>query len=560
MIPLMIRSYAKCRLFLLMLLLITGSCTEDFLDVENKNQVALNSFYRNKDDVWMAVNTAYNPLAFGGMFGVNYFLLINSFDDRILFETSLLDDFNISSSSGTVSLMYQALYVGVWRCSHIIYNLRTRNIPDLDDNTRNNYIAQLKTLRAMYYFYLVVLFKQPYFYDDTNLPVDYLAGYGNSDASLFWNRIKEDLLWSVNWLPQKWPSVDLGRVTRGSALALLGKAMLYKHYHYYMQNGQGGSAGDITDLRTGKQALSDLISSGTHNLIQPKEPFTFKDYVYSYLCNFSYIPLSAGNNVYPAENNDESVWEIQYSDERIAQGWLPGWQWSGSLNGQYFSPHESSYRNHEIHPNLFLQYDTIGTPPGFDRDPRAYATCYLDGDTMEFRPDKAYFKPYRSGINNKKIAQGRGFIYSGQPTVGFGLKKYYFPVYNEKDAPKNDPVNIRIIRYSDVLLMFAEYTMLLNEDQSDGLYWLNEVRARAGMAPAPALTASVIMHERDVELATEGHRFLDLVRWSFDPQWKIVWPSVFGNNAFVKGKNEYLPIPIVEINKNKGLLKQNPGW
>jgi len=91
MIPLMIRSSAKYRLFLLMLLLITGSCTEDFLDVENKNQVALNSFYRNKDDVWMAVNTAYNPLAFGGMFGVNYFLLINSFDDRILFETSQRD-------------------------------------------------------------------------------------------------------------------------------------------------------------------------------------------------------------------------------------------------------------------------------------------------------------------------------------------------------------------------------------------------------------------------------------------------------------------------------------
>jgi len=550
------------REFILVLLaiFISNACTEDFLNVENKNQVALSDFYHNKDDVWMAVNTAYNPLSFGGMFGVNYFLLFNSFDDRILFETTLLDNFNITPSTGTVYQMYQALYIGVWRCSHIIFNLRTRNIPDLDENTRNLYIAQLKTLRAMYYFYLVVLFRQPYFYDDTNLPVDYLASYGNSDPLLFWNRIKDDLLWSVNWLPQKWPSSDLGRVTRGSAQALLGKAMLFKHYHYYLKNGADGSAEDIADLRVGKQALSDLILSGTHDLIRPKEPFTALDYIYAYLCNFSAVTLPAGNNVYPAENNDESVWEVQYSDERIAQGWLPGWQWSGSLNAQYFSPHESSYKNHEIHPSLFLQFDTIGMPSGFDRDPRAYATCYLDGDTMDFRQDKYYFKPYQSGINNKKIAQGRGIYYAGQPTIGFGLKKYYYPVYNEKDAPKNDPVNIRIIRYSDVLLMFAEFTLLLHEDQQTGLYWLNEVRARAGMAPVSALTPAVIMHERDVELATEGHRFLDLVRWSFDQQWNIDWSTIFGNNIFIKDKNEYLPIPIVEINKNNGLLKQNPGW
>lgn len=556
----MIRNCFKCSLIFVLFLVASESCTEDFLNVENKNQVALSAFYSNKDDAWMALNTAYNPLAFAGMFGLNYFLLMNSFDDRILFETSLLDDFNISSSSSIVSLMYQALYTGVWRCSHIIYNLRTRSIPDLDENTRNNYIAQLRTLRAMYYFYLVVLFRQPYFYDDSNLPVDYLAAFGNSNPVLFWNKIKEDLQWSLTWLPQKWPSSDLGRVTRGSALALLGKAMLYKHYHYYVQNGLTGTPDDVTDLRLGKESLNTLISSGVYSLIQPEEPYTAKDFLYAYLCNFSYLPLPAGNNIYPAENNDESIWEVQYSDERIAPGWLPGWQWSGSLNGQYFSAHESSYRNHEIHPNLFLQYDTTGTPSGFDRDPRAYATCYLDGDTMDFRIGNYYFRPYRSGVNNKKIAQGRGVTYPGQPTAGFGLKKYYFPIYNEKDAPKNDPVNIRIIRYADVLLMYAELTMLLNEDRMLGLQKLNEVRARAGMAPVFDLTPEVIMHERDIELATEGHRFLDLVRWSFDPQWKINWQDIYPGNKFIKGKNEYLPLPIVEINKNKGQLKQNPGW
>lgn len=537
-----------------------NSCSEDFLDVQNKNQLALSSFYSTPNDAWMAVNTAYNPLAFGGMFGNNMFFVFNSFDDRVLFESTGMDEFNINSSNGSVSSMYRALYIGLWRCSHIMYNLTTRNIPGLDQETRDNFIAQLRTLRAMYYFYLVVVFKQPYFYDDTNLPEDYLAAYGNSDPSKFWNKIAEDLQWSIPVLPEKWPDADLGRVTKGSARALLGKAMLFKHYHYYVKNGTAGSPQDASDLRMGKQALEDLMNSGAHQLIQPKAPFTKKDYLYAYLSNFSYLPLPSENNLYPAENNDESLWEVQYSDDRIAGGWLPGWQWSGALNEQYFSGHESSYRNHEIHPKLFLEFETAGAPAGFDRDPRAYATCYLDGDTMDFRPEQYYYKPYKSGVNNKKIAQGRGLNYIGQPSVGFGLKKYYFPTYNDKDAPKNDPVNIRVIRYADALLMYAEITYLLNEDVNLGLQRLNEVRARVGMPPVAELNPQVIKHERDVELATEAHRFLDLVRWSFDPQWNINWYTIFGNNSFVVGKNEYLPIPIDEINKNKGLLKQNPGW
>jgi hypothetical protein len=188
----------------------------------------------------------------------------------------------------------------------------------------------------MYYFYLVVLFRQPYFYDDTNLPVDYLASYGNSDPLLFWNRIKDDLLWSVNWLPQKWPSSDLGRVTRGSAQALLGKLCLYKHYHYYLKNGADGSAEDIADLRVGKQALSDLILSGTHDLIRQKNLLQLWIISMHIYATFQLSPCRPETNVYPAENNDESVWEVQYSDERIAQGWRPGWQWSGSLNRTVF--------------------------------------------------------------------------------------------------------------------------------------------------------------------------------------------------------------------------------
>jgi hypothetical protein len=148
----------------------------------------------------------------------------------------------------------------------------------------------------------------------------------------------------------------------------------------------------------------------------------------------------------------------------------------------------------------------------------------------------------------------------GQPSLGFGLKKYYFPVYYEGlNAPKNDPINIRLIRFSDVMLMFAEVELLLGEDAA-GLVQLNAVRARVDMPPVATLSTAAIMHERDVELAGEGHRFLDLIRWSFDPAWNINWYQIYGSSAFTVGKNEYLPIPLSEITLNHGALKQNQGW
>jgi hypothetical protein len=114
--------------------------------------------------------------------------------------------------------------------------------------------------------------------------------------------------------------------------------------------------------------------------------------------------------------------------------------------------------------------------------------------------------------------------------------------------------------------MYAEAMFLLGDDGS-GLQALNEVRERMDMPQVSELTTDAIIHERDVELATEGHRWLDLIRWSFDPQWGIDWEeidwgisSAGGTNPFVTGKHEYLPIPIREINLGQGELEQNPGW
>ncbi len=562
------------KIAIVLLLVISTSCNEDFLETENKNQLTVENFYQTQQDFWMGLNSLYTPLADGGMFGLQFQLLFNSFDDRVLFETTGLDMLNINASHASVSNMWRALYFGMYRTNTFIKMINERpEIEGFPTATRNNYLAQARALRGAYLFYLVTLFNEPIFYDEKTIPSDLLINLTNGKPEEFWNLLKEDFLYGIqnNSLPMSYPPSDLGRITKGAAQAMLGKAMLYKHYHYYVRKGQKGSQGDQEDLRLARDMFQQVMQSGVYELIQPKAPKSRQDYINAVLSNFTWVTLPAGSNTYPAENNKESVWEIQYSDERIAAGWLPGWQWTGALNAAYFSSHPSSFRNHEAHPDLFMAFETDGAPEGFDRDPRAYATLWTDNELMDFRVGSPFEKTaYRSGVHNKRVAFARGLIDypNTHPSRGFGLKKYHYPVYYDKDAPKNDPVNRKMIRYADVLLMYAEVAFLLNENTGEGLAALNQVRARVDMPPVAALTRDAIIHERDVELALEGWRWLDLVRWSFDPEWGINWTTILGRqvgpndngNYFVKGKHEYLPIPVEEINKHEGQLRQNPGW
>lgn len=552
------------QILVLAALIFSAGCSEDFLEVDNKNNLTEGSFYQTRNDFQMALNSCYSPLMGRGMYGLRFQFILGTWEDRILFETEGRDRLAVmNSSNGDNNQLYLDCYFGLFRTTKVLTKLlEAGEIAGFSQEDRIQIEAETRALRAMYYFYLVVLYNRPVFYDEDNFPEDYNENFTNGKPIQFWDRIEEDLAFAIANLPAKseYPDEDLGRITTGAASALLGKAMLFKYFHYHVRQGTGGSAEAQADLTTAKNAFLDVMNSGEYALVLPKAPRTRKDYLYALLSNTAYLDLQSENNSYPSENNIESIWEVQFSDVRFAGGWLPGWQWSGSLNSQWFSVHSSSYKNHEVHPDWFYACEETGAPAGFDRDPRAYATCYLDGDTMHIDPENSYYKKYNSFLNTKRIAASRGLDHAGQPTVSFGMKKYYFPVYSDvAQAPNNDPVNRNVIRYADVLLMYAEVMYLLGDDGT-GLSALNEVRARVDMPPIPALTPEAIIHERDIELALETHRWLDLVRWSFDPAWGISWDEILGPGIFQVGKNEYLPIPIGEIDVNNGILKQNPGW
>ncbi len=549
------------------------SCTDDVLDIENKNNLTMENWYQTADDFQAAINSCYVHFMSRGMFALRYNNSVSTWEDRTLFETTGNDRLlEMTPSSELVTDIYQSLYHGVYRTTQVLIKLNEKGVAGIENMTQDNYnyiAAQAKALRGMSYFYLVVFFDTPILYNETTYSDEYMADLSNGDREELWAQIEKDLSEAAVHLKLRSELTpdEFGRITKGGALAQLGKSLLYKHYHLYERFGNGSSAEAQADLQRARDAFQQVINSNEYMLIQPQEPKTELDYLYALLSNTSFVDLVSENNTYMAENNRESVWEVQF-DDAMAQGnnqWFSGYYSSGALNSQWYSPLPSSYKNWEVHPAMYHAFETEGAPEGFDADPRRKGSIYSNGDLLDFDPASQYYKPFNGVTMVKRVALLRNL--PNRIGFGVGVKKSHFPVYYDgNQAPFNDPVNKRVIRYADVLLMYAEVMYLLGDDGT-GLNALNEVRQRVDMPVISALTTEAIIHERDIELCFEGLRWLDLVRWSFSSQWNINWNNIDWGidatnsvNPFVVGRNEYLPFPVSEIDVNGGGLKQNSGY
>lgn len=154
----------------------------------------------------------------------------------------------------------------------------------------------------------------------------------------------------------------------------------------------------------------------------------------------------------------------------------------------------------------------------------------------------------------------------GVPNVRYNQKVYTNPSYRvAANSTFGEWMNVRILRYADVVLMAAEASNELNQTD-DALEYLEMIRKRArggNNAILPEITETdqallrdLIRHERRIELAMEHERFFDLVRWGIAED--ILHAA--GKVNFVAGKHELLPIPQSEIDRSDGVLIQNPGY
>lgn len=374
---------------------------------------------------------------------------------------------------------------------------RVNFIMEFKDNIdfvgKEQILAEAKFLRAFYYFELVKVF------GDVPLVID--KRLGAEEVTTIERAPKEDVYAQIELDLNEAAAVlnpvasQKGRATKGAALALLGKVYLYQN--------KFGLAATTLDL---------VIGSMQYSLYPDYDDL------------FSVA----------SEGNSETVFDVEYSGlEGGGYGCLvclegnvgPGFHGIRQYNGPIYGD-GNSYNLPTA--NLYNAFDPA--------DPRRDATV-LDIDAF------IAAQPNSGDITYAIGAGGHTGYYNNK----------YIKRQNELGLPDNDltsPVNYRVIRYADVLLMASE-AHYRNSNPGPAQTYLDLVRERVGMPTVPITSVEVIWNERRLELSCEGHRFFDLVRTG---------QAAANISGFQTNKNELFPIPQVEIDLAGGNWIQNQGY
>jgi len=483
-----------------------AGCTKDFLELEPRGTELESGFYQTEEEIFEGLVAAYDMLTegLGGGWAMPVGLLNAASDDTFAGGSDsgdqpawvALDAFTMDPVEGPQADVWNRCYAGVYRANLVID--KASNLETLTDEFRNRTVAEGKFLRAYYYFELVRYFK--------NIPLivgilgaDDIYNLTQSSPDLIYAQIEADLndARGTFELPETVGSAELGRITKGAVTALLGKVILY-------QNNEG-RMNDAANL------FEEVINSGLYAL----EP--------------NYANIFSPTN----EFGIESVFEINYSGEARA-GWGNAWQTEGNLTVQFCGMRDY------VGPDYASGWSFCPVTPklvaALENDPRFEHTI-IDGNALK--------------------TQGASYTEGYQNTDYFIRKYAALQDYTATDgeAALNWGNNVREIRLADVMLMAAE-THARSGNESAALSHLNAVRARVGLQASTASGSNLldaIYKERQLELATEGHRFWDLVRTGRAE-------AELGDQGFIAGKNEILPIPQSEMDITQGNFNQNPGY
>lgn len=507
----------KYIILTLAIVLSLASCKRDF-EKPNPNAVTIEAFWKTSDDAVKGVNAIYST-----------FKRTNTTYSRFLFYHGILKsdegfgaggdgglnnlmrfnqtDYNIGLTAGT----WQTLFVGVFRANQVIANVPNIN---MDPILKARVIGEAKFLRALFYFNLTLYYGRPPLILTPSQPTDKPANATTAEA---YAQVAKDLNEAIPSLPTSYTGIDLGRATKGAAYALLGKT--------YLQQKQYQPAAD---------AFAWLVTGPGSS-------------IYSLTKNYrdNFLPST--------ENNSESVFEVQFS-ENLAESTDDDTNESRQSNtgtsiAQFFAPQPIGYGDGGARRWMINEFLQETTTTGA-QDPRLAASLLFDnadpaGPTATQVYGQSWAKRY--GLNNKSVYFRKLLNDSYKTSEGF-----------------RSPNNYRLIRYADVLLMYAECLNGLNKT-AEAYQYVDRVRGRAGLATLsvakPGLNQQQFLdqlkHERETELCGEAWRWADLLRWG------DLSPALASRDAdfatFVVGKNEYYPIPQSDIDLNQNLT-QNPGF
>ncbi|MRT93971.1 RagB/SusD family nutrient uptake outer membrane protein [Ancylomarina sp. 16SWW S1-10-2] len=495
----------------------TASCNEDsFLNVEPKGKLSSDTYLETEAEVKTVVVGVYNSMQenySSGAWASVYFIKNLPADDCLAGSTEgdqadyqYIDDFAIQTTNAKLEGIWTNFYKAISSANTVI------NLVEPSTDGRKALIAEAKALRAYNYLELVTLFGGvPLMTVNPVDPSEYHLPRAGADE--VYAQIEKDFSEAIVDLPLKseYSSADKYRFSKGTAQAYYGKALLYqkKYAEAAIQ-------------------LAAVISSSEYDL----EP------------NFADVWTQG------TEFGQESLFEMSYTSQELYDwGSFP---WDGTnesnIEAQLQGPRGDIFDVSGSSLNIVNGW-------GFNAPSAKIAQAFIDAGDTERKNATLISADDFFATGGKYAEKYNGDAHDYE---GFMRLKYATKAAETAAAPAtaelNYTINWRLMRYADVLLMAAE-AYHFSDQPGLALIELNKVRERAGLSDLTEVVFEAIVTERQLELAFEGSRYWDLVRWGLASQ-------ELGSLGYQTGKHELFPIPQNEIIANNAIAEtdQNPGY
>jgi hypothetical protein len=533
----------KKWIFMLIILMLDFSCKESFIDKPQLAVQTTDNFYKTQDDALKAVTAVYNyfqaydfevsKFEFGDIASDDAEKGGESDNDRPFVKD--MEYFRTRSDNLSCRSIWNICFLAIYLAN----NAETNIIKiDMNQQLKDRLVAEVRFIRAHFYFYLVNLFGEVPLVIKTLSPDEY--HFPKSSKAAIWRQIEDDLIFARDHLPLKsqYAKEDMGRITKGTAQSFLANAYLFQK-----------------KWALAKKEANDVIVSGEYSL-EPdfQDLFQVKktDFGVESVFEVPHISTNTGwgdeseGTVIPAfcRSRNAGGWgfncptldllnEFESGDPRLVHTILfDGDIFEGEVQFNQYSPSHLHSRKVFLTPSERIGFDASDAP--FNFKIIRYAEVLLIH--AEAACEIGNLDEARTSLN---LIRRRARLSSAID------KKISFKNVNKFQVSKNIYNTYDFLKYNFWDANNKRETLLPDINTND--------QQSLRMA---------IRHERRVELAMENKRFYDIIRWG-DPethfhQYAAKWKSGKGAQ-FRKNINEIFPIPQDELDLNPRMT-QNPGY
>lgn len=525
-------------------LAMTGCNESDFLSFTNPNEYVEDTYWSSEANAQAAMATIYSPIRsqmygyFGGYTGWH---TMNRADDTWFIlgeEAHNWEPATFTNTPNTSESDFGRIYNTINRANVLLNNIHKVN---MNQTKMNELIGEASFLRGYAYFLLVTNFG--------DVPLRLVSAAESLEETMkpsspeadIWKQVEADFKTAKEYLPINRPSDEAGRVTKGTAIAYLGKT------YNYLQRYEEGEA----ELKTIMQS-----------------PYTY-DLTENFEDNFTEY----------TELNKESIFELVYEGKYGSGSWgsegpndTQGWVIPNFVGPQGTGGWFKWMPTASIVDDFIVEERPAGSDTRFDK--RMYTSFFWKHSDYETTvEDGAWFGDMPFDEIWEACATKRLRGEPDYPTISgkpgrFLIKKFTNFYKNEAESNSmynqaNQNNNLRVMRFAEVLLLHAEACIKTNK-LAEAAADLTRIRDRAGLAKktwngADELWEEMI-HQNELEFFFEGHRFFDLKRWfSYEEMKQIFIKNKKQGAENFQPKHFYLPIPQNELNTNEA-IEQHPMW